>query len=117
MPFTQTFKKTFISGKLAKEEVIKDDGVYRMEFARDKKIQTFNKACKTLQYGNGELFTALPKTLEDTHKDVWNNLVEKTYRHDSANTPGKQTTAAFKEALKRYQEGITNQVRLCDVQI
>ena len=70
-----------------------------------------------MNYGNGELFQAFGKTLEDTRKDLWNNVVENNYKYYPTDVPGLQTTANFKKALQDYQEAIVNKSRLRDVQI
>ena len=72
---------------------------------------------KTLVYGDGELFTAFARTLEDSRKDLRNNIIENKYKHDPASVPGLQTTTNFKKALLDYQEVIVNKSRLRDVQI
>ena len=56
-PTTYRFKKQNNSGKRLEEEVIIDTGVYNLEYANVVNIQSFLYAIKTLQYGNGELFT------------------------------------------------------------
>ena len=61
------------------------------------------------------MFAAFLKTPEDTHKDVWNNPVEKKYKYDFVNISCKQTAAASKDTLKRYQEIIVIKVLLRDV--
>ena len=99
MPCTHKFKKTFTRGNYNKEEVIKDNGIYEREFSWDKNTQPFNKVCKTLQYKGRELCTAFSKATKDTCKDVWNYLVDKKYKYNSNNIPGKQTPVAFSEAL------------------
>ena len=101
VPCINRFKTTLSRGKHNEEEVIKDNRIYGPKFARDKNIYTFNKACKIVQYENGELFTAFLKTFKNTHKDTLNNLVNKMYMYHSVNIPGKEMTAAVKEALER----------------
>ena len=97
--------------------MIIDHGVYYLEHARDKNIQLFIDTLKALQYEDGELFMHFRKTAKDTRNDVWNNLVGKDYKYDSSSLPGLQTTVVFKEAPKKYQEGIVNKVRLRNVHI
>ena len=72
---------------------------------------------KTLIYVKTELFTNFGNALVDSRKDLLNSIAKKDYNHDSNNTPGLQTTANFKIALKKYPEAVTNKVSLCDVQI
>ena len=87
-PHTHKFKKTSMNGKCVEEEAITNNGTYELEFANDKNIASFMETQKTLVYGNGELFTASARTLEDSRKNLWNNIVEKKYKHDPANLPG-----------------------------
>ena len=106
VPRTRTFKKTFTNNKRVEEEEIIDNGTYRLEFANYKNITSFNKILKRLLYGNTGLFTNFAKTIEDSRKDLWNNIVERDYTHDSNNIPGLQTTANFKLTPEKYQEVI-----------
>ena len=98
-PRTQKFKKTFTKGKRVREEAIIDNGTYGLEFVNDRNIALFMKIQKTLINGNGELFMAFIKTLEDSRKDVWRTFVEYKYKYDPNTLPGLQTTVNFKLAL------------------
>ena len=117
MPCTHKFKKTSTNGKRVEEEAIIDNGTYGLEFSNYKNIALFLETQKTLVYGNGELFAAFTRTLEDSHKDLWNSVVENKYKHDLNNVPGLQTTPNLKKALQEYHGAIVNKVRLCNVQI
>jgi hypothetical protein len=86
------------------EEAFIDSSIYDFEYAADKNISSFNKALKTLHYGEAELFTNFGKTLEDTCKDLRNNLIGKVFKYSSINLPGLQTTTNFKKALTKYQD-------------
>ena len=116
-PRTHKFKKTFTNGKGVEEEAIIDNRTYGLEFSNGKNIASFMETQKTLVNGNGELSTAFARTLEDSRKDLWNNVIENKYKHDPANVPGLQTTTNFKKALQEYQEAIVNKAQLRDVQI
>ena len=96
----------FTNGKRAEEEVIVDNGTFGLEYSNDKNIASFLEAANTLNYGNSELFQHFGKTLEDTRKDLWNNVVENNYKHDPTDVPGLQTTANFKLTPEKYQEVI-----------
>ena len=73
-------------------------------------LSTISNILKTLVYGNTKLFTNFEKTIKDSCKDLWNNIVELNYKHDSSIIPGLQTTTNFKLALEKYQEAIVNKV-------
>jgi hypothetical protein len=110
VPRTHKFKNTFTNNKCMVEESIIDNVTQELQFANDKNIPSFNKILKTLLYGNTKLFTAFAKTIKDSCKDLWTNITERDYIHDSNNIPGLQTTTNFKLALEKYQEAIVNKV-------
>ena len=117
MPRTRKFKKTFTNGKCVEKEAVINTCIYRLEFVNDKNIASFNETLTTLVYENTELLANFTKSIEDSRKDLCDNIIERGYKHDSSTMPGLQTTTNFKIALGKYQEAIVNKVRLCDVQI
>ena len=116
-PHMHTFKKTFMNGKCVEEEAIIDNGTFGLEFSNDKNIASFMEIQKTLVYWNTKPFTAFTKTVKDSRKDLWTNIVEVKYKYDSKNAPGLQTTTNLKLTLNAYQEVIVDKVQLHDVQI
>ena len=49
-PCTCLFEKQTNTGKQIKEEVIIDDGQYKLGYDRDMNTKSFQDACKTLEY-------------------------------------------------------------------
>ena len=85
---THKFNKAFTNDNRVEEEAIIDNGTYGLKFDNDKNIVYFNKTQKSLVCGNTELFTGFTKTIKDSRKDMWTNIVEREYKHDSNNIPG-----------------------------
>ena len=112
MPRTRKFKKMFTNNKRVEEEAFINNGTFGLEFVTGKNISSFKECLKTLVYGNTELFTNFVKTIKDSCKGFWNNIVERDFKHDPNNIPGLQTTTNFKIVLEKYQEAFVNKVRL-----
>ena len=98
-PHMRLFKRQTNTVKLP-EEYVSLTPVSKIWSTLETCASSFSKMPPRLLIVNREiLFTKPENILGDTRKDLRRNIVNKNYTYDSANIPGLQTTAAFKQTL------------------